>query len=123
MIERGKKGYAVAAFPTLVSVVVPTRDRPAPLERAVAAVLGQDYPGEIECVVVFDQLPLHRPEGLTGPPRRSLRAVGNHRKPRAWPAPGTRGSPSARGQLVAHDKLPIGSRTRMDETSERRAGQ
>ncbi len=38
-----------------VSVVIPTRDRPEQLRRAVRRVLDQDYPGEIECLVVFDQ--------------------------------------------------------------------
>ena len=34
-----------------ISVVVATRDRPGLLERAVAGILGQDYPGRVECVV------------------------------------------------------------------------
>lgn len=38
-----------------VGVVVPTRDRPEALRAAVAAVLAQDYPGELRVVVVFDQ--------------------------------------------------------------------
>lgn len=38
-----------------VTVAVPTRDRPALLERAVRSILGQSYPGDLECVVVFDQ--------------------------------------------------------------------
>jgi glycosyltransferase involved in cell wall biosynthesis len=37
------------------SVVVATRSRPELLEVAVRSVLGQDHPGEIEVVVVFDQ--------------------------------------------------------------------
>jgi glycosyltransferase involved in cell wall biosynthesis len=41
--------------PPLISVVVPTRDRPEQLRRAVAAILGQTYRGPIECLVVFDQ--------------------------------------------------------------------
>ena len=38
-----------------VTVIVATRDRPALLERAVRSILSQSYPGDIECVVVFDQ--------------------------------------------------------------------
>ena len=87
-------------FP-LVSVVVPTRDRPALLKRAVAAVLGQDYPGEIECIVVFDQSPPEPPEGLTVAPGRSLRAVDNQRTPGLAGARNT-GITAARGQLVAY---------------------
>ena len=38
-----------------VSVIVPTRNRPALLRRAVDAVLAQDYPGQLEVMVVADQ--------------------------------------------------------------------
>jgi GT2 family glycosyltransferase len=37
-----------------VTVVIPTRERPALLRTAVDAVLAQDYPGEVNCVVVHD---------------------------------------------------------------------
>jgi glycosyltransferase involved in cell wall biosynthesis len=37
-----------------VTVVIPTRDRPALLRSAVEAVLAQDYAGELRCVVVHD---------------------------------------------------------------------
>jgi glycosyltransferase involved in cell wall biosynthesis len=43
----------VSTWPS-VGVVVPTRDRPEQLRAAVASVLGQDYPGVIRVVVVFD---------------------------------------------------------------------
>jgi glycosyltransferase involved in cell wall biosynthesis len=35
-------------------VVIPTRERPQELRRALDAILAQEYPGEIEVVVVFD---------------------------------------------------------------------
>lgn len=38
-----------------VGVVVPTHDRPGPLRAAVAAVLAQDYPGQVHVVVVYDR--------------------------------------------------------------------
>lgn len=38
-----------------VGVVLPTRDRPALLRAALAAVLSQDYPGRLRAVVVHDQ--------------------------------------------------------------------
>jgi glycosyltransferase involved in cell wall biosynthesis len=67
----------VATYP-LVSAVIPTRNRPEPLRRAVASVISQDYPGEIECVVVFDQSePV--PIGLDVPPRREVRLITNGR--------------------------------------------
>lgn len=41
--------------PMTVGVVVPTRDRPELVRRAVAAVLEQDYPGPVRVVVVCDR--------------------------------------------------------------------
>jgi glycosyltransferase involved in cell wall biosynthesis len=38
-----------------VGVVIPTHDRPGPLRTALAAVLAQDYPGQLQVVVVFDR--------------------------------------------------------------------
>jgi glycosyltransferase involved in cell wall biosynthesis len=37
-----------------VGVVIPTRDRPEELRRALGAILAQDYAGEVQVVVVFD---------------------------------------------------------------------
>jgi glycosyltransferase involved in cell wall biosynthesis len=64
----------------LVSVVVPTRDRPELLRRAVQGILDQRYPGEIECLVVFDQ---SEPTEIGVEPgeRRRLRSVRNDRAP------------------------------------------
>jgi glycosyltransferase involved in cell wall biosynthesis len=41
------------AYPS-VGVVVPTRDRPDQLARAIAAVMDQDYPGPLRVIVVND---------------------------------------------------------------------
>ena len=38
-----------------VGVVLPTHDRPGPLRTALAAVLAQNYPGELRAVVVYDR--------------------------------------------------------------------
>jgi glycosyltransferase involved in cell wall biosynthesis len=38
-----------------VGVVIPTRNRPELLRRAIAAVRAQRYPGELKVVVVYDQ--------------------------------------------------------------------
>lgn len=48
----GWRGEA-AVWP-LVTAVVPTMNRPQLLVRAVQSVIDQDYPGEIECLVVYD---------------------------------------------------------------------
>lgn len=37
-----------------VGVVVPTRDRPELVRRAIESIVGQDYPGTVEVLVVFD---------------------------------------------------------------------
>ena len=67
------------AWPS-VSVVVPTRDRPELLRRAVQSILDQRYPGEVECVVVFDQ---SEPAevAVTAGERRRVRTVRNDRTP------------------------------------------
>jgi glycosyltransferase involved in cell wall biosynthesis len=63
-----------------VSVVIATRDRPDMLRRAVEAVLAQDYDGQVECIVVYDQsdpdLSLTRDSG-----DRRVVVVGNDRAP------------------------------------------
>jgi glycosyltransferase involved in cell wall biosynthesis len=61
-----------------VAVVVATRDRPELLERAVAGIMAQSYPGDIEGLVVFDQSsprPVPAPES----PRRRLTVLANSR--------------------------------------------
>jgi glycosyltransferase involved in cell wall biosynthesis len=63
-----------------VTVVVPTKDRPQLLQRAVDAVLRQDYPGDIECLVVFDGTEPRLPK-LEVPAGRTLRALVNERTP------------------------------------------
>jgi hypothetical protein len=67
-----------------VAVVVPTRDRPELVRRAVASVLGQTYEGDVECIVVADQCapPSGLPEPVGG--NRTVRVVRNVR--RAGPA-------------------------------------
>jgi len=44
----------VTGWPS-VGVVLPTHDRPGPLRTALAAVLAQDYPGQVSAVVVYDR--------------------------------------------------------------------
>jgi len=63
-----------------VSVVIPTRDRPELLLRAVRSVLGQEYAGPIECLVVFDGTETHVPDVPTSE-GRGLRVLRNERVP------------------------------------------
>jgi glycosyltransferase involved in cell wall biosynthesis len=89
---------AERAWPT-VSVVVPTRDRPELLRRAVTAILAQTYPGLVECVVVFDQSDPDLPWGDPGPSRRLL-LVRNDRTPGLAGARNA-GAARATGELLA----------------------
>jgi glycosyltransferase involved in cell wall biosynthesis len=82
-----------------VSVVIPTRDRPDLLRRAIRSVVGQPYAGEIECIAVFDQSSPHEVE-FQLPARRALRIVENDRSPGLAGARNT-GVLTARGELVA----------------------
>jgi glycosyltransferase involved in cell wall biosynthesis len=82
-----------------VSVVVATRHRPELLKRAVSSILGQSYPGVIDCIVVFDQ---SEPDLTWGEldTRRQLRRVANQRTPGLAGARNT-GVLLAEGELVA----------------------
>src|SRR5208282_732320 len=68
-----------AAWPP-VAAVIATRDRPELLERAIGGVLSQSYPGEIECLVVFDQSAPRQVGGAETADRR-LRVLSNTRTP------------------------------------------
>lgn len=69
-----------AGVPGLVSVVIPTRDRPELVRRAIESVFTQDHAGDIEVIVVFDQ---SAPDEslLREAPGRWVRIVGNTRTP------------------------------------------
>jgi len=82
-----------------VSVIVPTVDRPQMLDRAVRSVVVQDYPGPIECLVVFDGTE-PRVQSMELPPNRSVRTLLNTR---TKGLPGTRntGYLAAAGTFIA----------------------
>ena len=82
-----------------VSVVIPTRDRPDFLRRALECAFAQTYRGEIECVVVFDQTEPALPP-IEPPANRTLRAIVNERTPGLAGARNT-GALAATGSLVA----------------------
>jgi glycosyltransferase involved in cell wall biosynthesis len=82
-----------------VSVVVATRDRPGLLERAVAAILGQDYPGRVECVVVYDHVDVRELNVPVGP-NRALKLINNGRT-QGLPGGRNSGVDAATGELLA----------------------
>lgn len=63
-----------------VTVVLPTKDRPEMLARAVQAVADQEYAGDIEILVVFDGTEPIAPD-VRLPARRTLRTLVNERTP------------------------------------------
>lgn len=82
-----------------VTVIVPTRNRPAMLTRAVQSIIGQSYPGEIECVIVFDQSEPAQ-VNVELPAGRRIRLLTNTRTPGAAGARNT-GAVASDGALVA----------------------
>ena len=82
-----------------ISVVVATRDRPGLLERAVASILGQDYPGRIECVVVYDHVDVRDLDVPVGPDR-ALKLIANTRR-QGLPGGRNSGVEAATGELLA----------------------
>lgn len=68
-----------ASWPSC-SVVIPTHGRPQLMRGAVQSILDQDYPGEIEVIVVFDREEPSTPE-VTMREGRSLRLLTNDRTP------------------------------------------
>ncbi|HLT10204.1 MAG TPA: glycosyltransferase family A protein, partial [Micromonosporaceae bacterium] len=82
-----------------VSVIVATRDRPGLLERAVEAILHQDYRGRVECVVVYDHTDV-RDLDVEIPAGRELVLTSNTH---AAGLPGGRnsGAETATGELLA----------------------
>ena len=84
---------------SLVSVVVPTVDRPQLLERAVRSIVGQDYPGPIECLVVFDGTEPRRPR-VELPSNRTVRTLVNTRS-KGLPGNRNTGYLAAAGAYIA----------------------
>jgi hypothetical protein len=64
-----------------VTVIMPTRNRPALVRESITAVIGQDYPGRIECIVVHDQEPPDEELTRLGTPRRTVRVAANTHSP------------------------------------------
>jgi glycosyltransferase involved in cell wall biosynthesis len=82
----------------LVSVVIPTRDRPELLAEAIDSVMGQDYSGPIEVVVVVDGGP--QPRLPSSQHHRDVRWIPNARRTGLAGSRNT-GIEAARGSLVA----------------------
>lgn len=64
----------------LVTAIVPTKDRPELMKRAVQRIVDQDYAGPIEILVVFDA-PEAGEVDVETPANRTIRTLTNERKP------------------------------------------
>jgi glycosyltransferase involved in cell wall biosynthesis len=84
----------------LVSVIVPTRGRSELVRQALSSVIGQTYPGAIDCIVVHDQEPPQPELAELGTANRSVRVVANSRSPGLAGSRNT-GVALARGEFIA----------------------
>jgi glycosyltransferase involved in cell wall biosynthesis len=82
-----------------VTVVIPTAGRPELLGAAVDAVLEQDYPGAIECLIVFDGVAVDVPDVACGY-GRTVAGIANKRAAGLTGARNT-GAAAAGGELIA----------------------
>lgn len=84
----------------LVSVVLPTRGRAALVRRALESVVGQDYAGPLDVIVVHDQEPTDQSLTALGGPGSHVRVIANDHTPGLAGARNA-GRSHARGTLIA----------------------
>lgn len=80
MQSQGESGQLEGRDWPSVTVIVPTHRRPELLRGAVRAILGQSYPGPIDCMIVFDR-DEPAPPSLEVPEGRRVRLLVNDRTP------------------------------------------
>ena len=80
-----------------VTAIVPTRQRPELLSRAIRSIVGQDYPGDLEILVVFDRQEPVDPG--VDPGGRTIRLLSNGRTP-GLAGSRNSGIVAARGDLI-----------------------
>lgn len=95
---RGERAVQDGEWPS-VTVVIATRNRPELLHTAIDSVLAQDYPGDVRCLVVFDQSDPDK-ELASGDEHRGVRVIVNERTPGLAGARNT-GILAADGELIA----------------------
>ncbi|MFV0459012.1 MAG: glycosyltransferase family 2 protein [Actinomycetales bacterium] len=97
MTTQNTQPETTSAWPD-VAVVIPTRGRPELLRKAVQHVVDQDYPGQIEVIVVHDQETPDQSISQLGTGNRTVRAMANDS------GPGLAGS---RNAGIARTEAPI----------------
>ncbi len=70
----------LSQWPT-VAVIIPTRGRPELVRATLRAAVAQDYPGELDIVVVHDQEPEDHALSDLGAPGREIRVMSNNHAP------------------------------------------
>ena len=98
MIPIADSGWRSRDTWPLVTAVIPTKNRPQLLARAVQSVIDQDYPGEIECLVVYDGTDPVAPD-VRLRAMRTVKVLVNNRTPGLAGNRNT-GYIAARGELV-----------------------
>lgn len=83
-----------------VTAVVATRGRPEMLRAAIRSILAQDYEGDLEVLVVFDQVEIDPLDDVVAPEQRRLRTLPNVRTPGLAGGRNT-GILAAAGSLIA----------------------
>src|SRR5699024_8098431 len=64
-----------------VTAVLATRGRPQMLRAAIRSILAQDYQGDLEVLVIFDQVDIDPLDDIVVPEGRRLRTLPNVRRP------------------------------------------
>ncbi len=91
----------MSAFAPSVTTIIATRGRPELLRRAVRSIIGQDYAGALEIVIVYDQCDIDELADIApGSGSVSLRTITNARTPGLAGGRNT-GIAAASGDLIA----------------------
>jgi glycosyltransferase involved in cell wall biosynthesis len=85
----------------LATVIMPTRARPELVRESIASVVAQDYPGDIECIVVHDQEPPDQELTRLGTQRRVVRVTANDTHSPGLAGARNAGLDLARGEFIA----------------------
>jgi len=75
----GPETHESPGEPPLVSVVIPTRGRPALLQETLEAIVAQDYAGPLEIIIVHDREEIDPTLARFSCPGREIRSINNTR--------------------------------------------
>ncbi|MFW0179598.1 glycosyltransferase family 2 protein [Rothia sp. P7208] len=87
------------SFPTISAVIATIGSRPELLRTAVRSIMEQDYPGDIEVIVVFDHVEIDTLSDIQVPQNRALKTIPNER-PQGLAGGRNSGILAASGELI-----------------------